>query len=124
MGVIVDFEFEVDEPFDVTHWTRPVAGQNPAGQTTYGEPVPQARTVRGFEPATDVEIRTAQLAGREITELVMLTADGDWPADSEVELWDGRKFKVNGPVRDYNLGPFDFQPGYAVDLRRVNDGPS
>lgn len=115
-------EFELDEPFDVTHWTRPPAGTNPAGQVRYGDPVPRARTVRGFEPATDVEIRTAQLAGRQITELVMLTADGDWPADSMVELWDGRKFEVNGPVRDYNLGPFDFEPGYAVDLRRVSNG--
>ena len=115
-------EFEIPELFDVTHWTRPVIGKNPAGQKKYGEPVPRARTVRGFEPATDVEIRTSQLAGRQITELVMLTADGDWPADSTVELWDGRKFEVNGPVRDYNLGPFGFKPGYAVDLRRVNDG--
>ena len=115
-------EFEIPEPFDVTHWTRPVIGKSPAGQTKYGEPVPRARKVRGFEPATDVEIRTAQLAGRQITELVMLTADGDWPADSTVELWDGRKFEVNGPVRDYGLGPFGFKPGFAVDLRRVNDG--
>lgn len=115
-------DFNIPEPFAVTHYTRPKVGKTPAGQVKYGDPVPRARKVRGFEPATDVEVRTAQLAGREITELVMLTADGDWPADSVVELWDGRKFEVNGPVRDYNLGPFDFQPGYAVDLRRVNDG--
>lgn len=115
-------EFEIPEPFDVTHWTRPVIGKSPVGQTKYGEPVPRARKVRGFEPATDVEVRTSQLAGRQITELVMLDDEGDWPADSTVELWDGRKFEVNGPVRDYNLGPFGFKPGYAVDLRRVNDG--
>lgn len=115
-------EFEIPEPFPVTHWTRPKIGKNPAGQTKYGDPVPRARKVRGFEPATDVEIRTAQLAGRQITELVMLTADRDWPADSTVELEDGRRFEVNGPVRDYNLGPFGFKPGFAVDLRRVTDG--
>lgn len=115
-------DFEIPEPFDVTHWTRPRIGKNPAGQVKYGDPVPRARKVRGFEPADESENRTAQLAGREVTELVMLTADGDWPADSMVELWDGRKFEVNGPVKDYNLGPFDFKPGYSVALRRVNDG--
>ncbi|AJK27278.1 head-to-tail stopper [Mycobacterium phage Aroostook] len=115
-------DFQIPEPFEVTHWTRPKIGTTPAGQTKYGEPVPRKRNVRGFEPAGEQEIRTAQLAGRQVTELVMLTAHGDWPADSEVELWDGRRFEVNGPVRDYNLGPFDFEPGYAVDLRRVNDG--
>lgn len=118
-------EFEIPEPFEVIHWTRTKIGKSPAGQIRYSDPVPRNRNVRGFEPATDVEIRTAQLAGRTITELVMLTADGDWPENSTVEFtWDGRKFEVNGPVRDYNLGPFDFKPGYAVDLRKVTDGAS
>ena len=115
-------EFIIPEPFEVKHSTRPVIGKSPAGQKKYGDPVTRTRMVRGFEPATDVEIRTSQLAGRQVTELVMLTADGDWPADSTVELPDGREFEVNGPVRDYNLGPFGFKPGFAVDLRRVNDG--
>lgn len=117
-------DFQLDEPFEVTHWIRPKQGTNPAGQTRYGEPVPQARTVRGFQPAGEVEIRAAQLAGRTITDLVMLTADADWPADSMVELWDGRKFEVNGDVQDFNLGPFGFAPGYAVNLRKVTDGAS
>lgn len=116
-------DINIPEPYEVIHWTRPKVGKNPAGQVIYGDPVARARNVRGFEPATDVEVRSAQLAGRQITELVMLTADGDWPADSTVEFtWDGRKFEVNGPVRDYNLGPWEFHPGYAVELRRVNDG--
>lgn len=116
-------EFDLDEPFDVTHWTRPKIGKNPAGQTKYGDPVPRARTVRGFEPAGEEEVRSAQLAGRTITDLVMLTADADWPADSTVEFGN-QTFEVNGRVRNYNLGPFEFQPGYAVPLREVNDGTS
>lgn len=124
-------DFNIPEPFDVTHWTRPKLGKNPAGQVRYGEPVPRARKVRGFVPAGDSEgiiqastgvQYAARTAGRTLTELVMLDDEGDWPADSAVELWDGRKFEVNGPVRDYNLGPFGFKPGYAIDLRRVTDG--
>lgn len=116
-------EFDIDEPFDVTHWTRAVIGKTPAGQKKYGEPVPRARKVRGFQPAGDEENRTAQLAGRTITDVLMLTADGDWPADSKVEFGD-QTFEVNGRVQNYNLGPFDFEPGYAVPLREVNDGTS
>lgn len=116
--------FDLPEPFSVTHWTRPVIGRNPAGQKKYGDPVPRARTVRGFQPAGEEENQTAQLAGRKVTELVMLTADGDWPADSMVELEDGRQFEVNGDVQDFNLGPFGFQAGFAVNLRKVTDGPS
>lgn len=115
-------EFLIPEPFDVVHWTKAKAGKNPAGQVVYGQPVPRARTVRGFAPAGEQELRASQMAGRVITELVMLTAEGDWPIDSAVVLADGRRFEVNGPVNDYNLGPFGFRPGYSVALRRVNDG--
>lgn len=115
-------EFNVPEPFTVTHWTRPKIGKNPAGQTKYGEPVPRTRRVRGFDTPTATEVQTGPTAGRTITELLMATADGDWPVDSMVELWDGRKFEVNAPVRDENLGPYGFRPGYVVELRRVNDG--
>lgn len=116
-------DFEIPEPFTVTLWRRPkLAGKSPAGQVVYGEPEPTPRTVRGFQPAEETEVQAAQLAGRKITVLVMLTADGDWPSDAMVELWDGRKFEVNGDVQDYNLGPFDFTPGYAVNLRKVSSG--
>lgn len=117
-------EFIIPEPFGVTHWTRPKLGTNPAGQPRYGDPVPRARKVRGFVPAGAQEVQTSQLAGRTITELVMLDDEGDWPEDSTVELEDGRKFEVNAPVADYNLGPFGFKPGYGIELRRVNDGAS
>lgn len=115
-------DFQIPEPFAVTLWKRPKAGKNAAGQTVYGEPVATPRKVRGFQPAEETEVQSAQLAGRKITVLVMLTKDGDWPSDAKVELWDGRTFEVNGDVQDYNLGPFDFEPGYAVNLRKVTDG--
>jgi len=117
-------DFEIPEPFAVTLWRRPKLGKNPAGQVVYGEPVPEARKVRGFQPAGEQENQSAEYSGRKITELVMLTADGDWPSDAKVELWDGREFEVNGDVQDYNLGPFDFTPGYAVNLRKVTSGPT
>lgn len=112
-------DFNVPEPFEVTHYVRPKIGKNPAGQIVYGDPVPTKRRVRAFEPAGASEAQAAQLAGRKITELLMATAAGDWPADSVVELWDGRRFEVNGDVRDENLGPYGFAPGYVVQLRKV-----
>ncbi|QFG09964.1 head-tail adaptor [Mycobacterium phage Antsirabe] len=116
-------DFIVPEPFEVTHWTRPKLGKNPAGQVRYGEPVPRKRRVRGFDSAGVQEAQAAQLTGRTVTELLMADDEGDWPIDSMVELWDGRKFEVNAPVRDENLGPYGFKPGFVVELRRVaNDG--
>jgi hypothetical protein len=115
--------FTVAEPFEVTHYTRPVVGKNPAGQIVYGDPVPTKRRVRAFDTPNTVEHQGGELAGRTVTELLMATADGDWPENSMVELWDGRQFEVNAPVRDENLGPYGFKPGYVVELRRVaNDG--
>ncbi len=116
--------FVVPEPFEVTHWTRPRLGKNPAGQVVYGDPVPRKRMVRGFEPASANEVQTSQLAGRKVTELMMADDEGDWPSDSVVELWDGRRFEVNGDVRDENLGPYGFRPGYVIPLRRVVNGPA
>ena len=115
-------EFNVPEPFEVTHWTRPKLGKNPANQTVYGPAVPRKRRVRAFEPAGATEVQAAQMAGRKITELLMADDEGDWPSDSVVELWDGRRFEVNGDVRDENLGPYGFHPGYVIELRKVTDG--
>ena len=118
-------EFIVPEPFEVTHWTRPrLPGKTPAGQVRYGDPVPRQRWVRGFEPAGADEIQKSQLAGRKVTELLMATAEGDWPSDSIVEFR-GQRYEVNGDVRDENLGPYGFTPGYVVQLRKVtNNGPA
>jgi hypothetical protein len=114
--------FVVPEPFTVTHWTKGPATKNPAGQTVYGDPVPTTRRVRAFEQPKAEEVQVAQLAGRKITELMMADDEGDWPSDSIVELWDGRKFEVNGDVRDENLGPYGFAPGFVIPLRRVTGG--
>ena len=57
-------EFLIPEPYSVTLWKRPRVGKNPAGQVVYGDPVPTPRMVRGFQPASEEEVRTAQLAGR------------------------------------------------------------
>lgn len=114
-------EFVVPEPFTVTHITKQPVGKNPAGQMKY-EDVPRQRKVRAFEPAGNEEVQAAQLAGRKVTELMMADDEGDWPSDSVVELWDGRRFEVNGDVRDENLGPYGFKPGFVIPLRRVTGG--
>ncbi|ASR77212.1 head-to-tail stopper [Mycobacterium phage Avocado] len=117
-------DFNIPEPFTVTHWTRPITGKNAGGQVTYGDPVPRQRKVRGFDQPAATEATEAAAAGRKVTELEMADDEGDWPSNSVVELWDGRQFEVNGDVRDENLGPFGFRPGYVVPLRRVTHGPT
>lgn len=117
-------EFTVPELFEVKHWTRVQTGKNPAGQPVYGPATSRTRFVRGFDQPTATEVQTAQLAGRKITALMMADDEGDWPSDSVVELWDGRKFEVNGDVRDENLGPYGFRPGFVIPLRRVSNGPT
>lgn len=115
--------FVVPEPFEVTHWTKRPVGKNPAGQMKF-EDVPRKRFVRGFDQPRAEEVQAGQLAGRKVTELMMADDEGDWPSDSVVELWDGRRFEVNGDVRDENLGPYGFRPGYVIPLRRVTNGPA
>lgn len=108
-------------PHAVVHITRPVIGETPLGQKVYGDPVPTARKVIAIQPVSDMERHTAALAGRTITELLMLTPDGDWPADSQVKIGE-RIYEVDGDVLDYNQGPYGHKPGYGVKLRRVADG--
>ena len=114
-------DFNPPQPFLVTHITKVAVGKNPAGQVKY-EDVPRQRWVRAFEQPKAEEVQTSQLAGRKVTELMMADDEGDWPSDSVVVLWDGRRFEVNGDVRDENLGPYGFKPGFVIPLRRVTSG--
>lgn len=112
-------------PHTVTHSRRVTSGANALGQAvvTYQT---VSRKVYGWSSNASTDVATdggnAVTADRTITELSLLTPDGDWADGDKVNLPDGREFTVVGEPRDSNTGPFGFTPGYRVTLRRVHDG--
>ena len=102
----------------VTHTTRTVDGENALGQATVTEDS-QTRSVYGWSPRNTDDGGDAVTAARVITEVNLLTPDGDWTDGDTVTLPDGRAFVVVGDPDDNNAGPFGFTPGYRVTLRRV-----
>lgn len=110
-------------PHTVTHAVAEVTGTNALGQPTV-ELVAQSRNVFGWSPKVNADGSTAVMAGRVITEVYLLTPDGDYSDGDIVTLPDGRDFTVVGEPEDNNGGPFGFTPGYKVTLHRVHDNPA
>lgn len=106
-------------PHTVTHTTSTQTGENALGQPTVTTTSTE-RPVFGWSPKTSDDGGEPTLAGRVITEVYLLTPDGDWADGDAVTLPDNRTFVVVGDVEDNNAGPFGFQPGYRVTLRRVH----
>lgn len=106
-------------PHTVTHVSRTVTGENALGQATSSE-TSTSRAVFGWSPKQSDDGGTPVLDGRVITEINLLTPDGDWNDGDTVILPDGRSFVVVGDPEDNNAGPFGFTPGYIVTLRRVH----
>jgi hypothetical protein len=107
-------------PFTVQRIRRVQTGENALGQPIYEEQTTDV-AVYGWQPVSEDERNTAALAGRTITDLKLLTPDGDWRSGDAV-IVDDTQYEINGDVENYNTGPFGYQPGYAVNLRRVADG--
>jgi len=108
-------------PFTVTHVHRLQTGENMLGQAITSE-TSTVRAVYGWSPRNTTDGGDAATASRVITEVNLLTPDGDWGDGDTVTLPDGRAFMVVGDPDDLNAGPFGFSPGYRVTLRRVHDG--
>lgn len=97
--------------------------QNALGQSVPTPGAGETRAVYGWRPKATSEGRTAPVAGRVITELYLLTPDGDYAAEDWVRVPGRGLFAVVGDDEDFNAGPFGFQPGYRFTLRKVTDGP-
>ena len=106
-------------PHTVTHARRVTDGENALGQATVTWETLQ-RNVYGWSGKATDDGGDPVLAARTITDLVLLTPDGDWVDGDTVTLPDGRVFTVFGEPFDSNAGPFGFRPGYRVKLRRVH----
>ncbi len=103
----------------VTHVTRANVGENALGQPVI-DTTSATRSVYGWSAKQSDDGGEPTLAGRVITEINLLTPDGDWRDGDTVVLPDGREFVVVGDPEDNNSGPFGFTPGYRVTLRRVH----
>lgn len=108
-------------PHTVEHLERAVTGENALGQITTSH-VSRTRSVYGWQPRLNTDGKSADLADRVITELLLLAPEGDW-ADGDKVVIPGRgEFVVHGEPEDFTTGPFGFTPGYRVTLRKVTDG--
>lgn len=107
-------------PHTVTHTTHTETGQNALGQATI-ESTTVTRSVYGWSTKSTSDGSEAATGNRVITEIALLTPESDWRNGDTVTLPDGRQFIVRGDPEDMNGGPFGFQPGYKVKLRRVHD---
>lgn len=111
-------------PHTVTHTPRVVVGRNAMGQAKYGDGMPRQRGVYGWRNKSTVVGRTPQTAERVISEVYLLTPEGDWAHGDIVALPGRGRWRVHGDVEDFNTGPFGFTPGYRVTLQKVVDGGS
>lgn len=109
----------IPAPHAVTHIVRRRTGENALGQPVYSESATERR-VYGWQPATQDERVIAAIAGRAITDVVMLTPDTDYASADRVVL-DGKTYEVMGDAQDFTKGPFGFTPGCAVALRKVEN---
>lgn len=106
-------------PHRVVHITEERVGENAAGQPIT-ETRERERWVTSIRPRVNTTPNAdVAVADRVIVECTMVTPEPDWPHGSTVIDPRGRRFKVEGDVEDYNLGPFGFTPGYLVKLREV-----
>lgn len=106
-------------PFVVTHVTRAKTGENALGQPIYAE-TSTVRKVYGWAPTYETERHEAALAGRTVSDLTLYTPDLDWSSNDKVVV-DGLDYEVIGNPKDFNHGPFGFQPGCTVNLKRVSN---
>jgi len=107
--------------FTVTHNVATSDGINALGQPVVVYTSTE-RAVYGWSSKSTADANSAALVGRTITELSLLTPDGDWAHGDTVTLPGRGDFMIVGDPEDMNAGPFGFAPGYRVTLRRVHDG--
>lgn len=109
-------------PHTVEHATAVKSGENALGQAVI-EYTTRSRAVYGWKTKQASDGSAPNLAGRITTEISLATPDGDWADGDLVTLPGVGQFVVDGEPLDMNHGPFGFEPGYRVNLRRVVDGP-
>lgn len=107
-------------PHTVSRIRRTKTGENALGQPIYSDTATPV-AVYGWQPTNQQERYTAELAGRTVSDLKLLSPTGDFKSSDAVVI-DGVTYEVDGEVEDFTHGPFGFTPGFAIGLRRVSRG--
>ena len=108
-------------PFEVQHLVRV---EDPPNSPTKPKPTwanPVTRRVYGWAPAGTGE--PFELAREPVTWDIDLYAPADFkpgPHDRIALPGEALPFDIEGQVQDFSYGPFGFQPGVRIRLRRVD----
>lgn len=106
-------------PYTVQRISRTKTGENALGQPIYSDDESVAVHVIGVQPVSAEERYTAQLAGRTVSDLKLLSPTGDFKSSDAVVI-NGVTYEVDGDVEDYTMGPF--APGFGgfvIGLKKV-----
>ena len=107
-------------PHRVQRVRRTRTGENALGQPIYATAT-MSVAVHGWEPTSQEERYTAQLAGRTVSDLKLLSPTGDFKSSDAVVI-NGVTYEVDGEVADYTNGPFvPGFGGFVIGLRRVTN---
>ena len=96
------------------------------GRDSHGNPIkswgaPRKLTVMGWGPRGDGSSSEPRVPGREqvIVGLVLYTYPDPGITSRDRVAVNGITYEVEGEVGDWTTGPFGFEPGCTVALRRV-----
>lgn len=105
-------------PYTVQRIRRTKTGENALGQPIYTESMTSI-PVHGWEPTNQQERYTAELAGRTVSDLKLLSPTGDFKS-SDAVIVNGVTYEVDGVPEDTTNGPFvPGFGGFVIGLRRV-----
>jgi hypothetical protein len=82
--------------------------------------------VYGYGPRTDVRGSTGsgEPAGTQVlVGLQLLAPKGTVISPQDRIVIDGNEYEVDGEIGDWNNGPFGFEPGVVINLKRAEGGP-
>lgn len=109
-------------PFTVGHHAYSAGGADPhRNPPSYTPPLDENGTtvaVYGWSVPSSAE---PKLAGhdRVTVDIELLAPDFTPGPHDRIDLPDGQ-YEVVGATQDYNTGPFDWQPGGVINLRKVD----
>ncbi|RKW71750.1 hypothetical protein DWQ67_02680 [Galactobacter caseinivorans] len=105
------------EPYVVLHRPLLSGGEDEMGEPVkgWGDPVP-APVYGWAPPSPDVAIRALESGLKRDLDVYCATP---FAGPGDLVVVNGTQFKVEGYADDFNHGPFAFQPGYRINLSRV-----
>lgn len=96
----------------------------PSGEDAHGNPLPPTVTtltlpVYGIQPGVNDEPGRANRDLSIIVYTILAPKHANLPAEADQVIVDGQEYAVEGRVKDWDRGPFGFEPGVTFELRRA-----